>query len=79
MKLQTERSKKMDASMIQEMMTDDKALKDCSPEKLDEMKAALKKFRCELLDDLHERQKRLDRVDLAIRKAEKELKERKTK
>lgn len=69
----------MDVETISEVITDDKAVKGSSPEKLEEMKAALKKYRCELLDDLHERQKRLDRVDFAIRKTEKELKERKLK
>ncbi|MBR6427524.1 MAG: hypothetical protein IKS28_06835 [Clostridia bacterium] len=69
----------MDAEMIPDVINDDTAVKRCPPEKLEEMKTALRKYRCELLDDLHERQRRLDRVDLAIRRTEKELKERKMK
>lgn len=69
----------MDVVIIQDDMTDDETVKSCSQEKLMEMKAALKKYRCELIDDLHERQKKLDRVDYAIRKTEKELKERQMK
>ena len=63
--------------MISSTVIDEKKVKSFTPEKLEEMKAALRKYRCELLEDLHDRQKRLDRIDLAIRKTEKELKKRK--
>ena len=67
----------MDIEMISSAVIDEKKVKCFTPEKLEEMKAALRKYRCELLEDLHDRQKRLDRIDLAIRKTEKELKKRK--
>ena len=36
----------------------------------------LKKFRCDLVDEMHQSQRKVDKIDLIIRKAEKETVER---
>jgi hypothetical protein len=36
----------------------------------------LKKFRCDLVDEMHQSQRKVDKIDLIIRKAEKETMER---
>ncbi|MCR5262770.1 MAG: hypothetical protein K6D94_02775 [Clostridiales bacterium] len=47
--------------------------------RLDDLKKALRKRRCILLDELHEKQRKVDRLDIVIRITEKEIKERNEK
>ena len=44
--------------------------------RLEELKKALRKQRCALMDEVHESQRKVDRIDTVIRQIEKELKER---
>ena len=47
--------------------------------RLEELKKTLRKRRCALMDEVHESQKKVDRIDTVIRQIEKELKERNEK
>ena len=48
----------------------------CRAGRLEELKKALRKQRCVLMDELHESQRKVDRIDTVIRQIEKEMKER---
>ena len=43
---------------------------------MDDLVRCLKKCRCNLIDEMHESQRKVDKIDLIIRKAEKENKKR---
>ena len=43
---------------------------------MDALVKCLKKFRCALVDEMHQSQRKVDKIDLIIRKAEKETVER---
>ena len=47
--------------------------------RLEELKKALRKQRCALMDEVHESQRKVDRIDTVIRQIEKEMKERSQK
>ena len=47
--------------------------------RLEELKKTLRKQRCALMDEVHESQRKVDRIDTVIRQIEKELKERNEK
>ena len=47
--------------------------------RLEELKKALRKQRCVLMDELHESQRKVDRIDTVIRQIEREMKERSQK
>ena len=47
--------------------------------RLEELKKALRKQRCVLMDELLESQRKVDRIDTVIRQIEQELKERNKK
>ena len=47
--------------------------------RLEELKKTLRKRRCALMDEVHESQRKVDRIDTVIRQIEKELKERNEK
>ena len=47
--------------------------------RLEELKKALRKQRCALMDEVHESQRKVDRIDTVIRQIEKEMKERNEK
>ena len=47
----------------------------CRAGRLEELKKALRKQRCVLMDELHESQRKVDRIDTVIRQIEKEMKE----
>ena len=51
----------------------------CRAGQLEELKKALRKQRCVLMDELHESQRKVDRIDTVIRQIEKEMKERSQK
>ena len=51
----------------------------CRAGRLEELKKALRKRRCVLMDELHESQRKVDRIDMVIRQIEQELKERNEK
>jgi hypothetical protein len=42
-------------------------------EQTDELIRLFRKFRCSLMDEMHESQRKVDRMDYLIRKAEKEM------
>ena len=44
--------------------------------RLEELKKTLRKRRCAFMDEVHESQRKVDRIDTVIRQIEKELKER---
>ena len=44
--------------------------------RLEELKKTLRKRRCALMDEVHESQRKVDRIDTVIRQIEKEMKER---
>ena len=46
---------------------------------LEELKKALRKRRCAFMDEVHESQRKVDRIDTVIRQIEKEMKERNEK
>ena len=47
--------------------------------RLEELKKTLRKRRCALMDEVHESQRKVDRIDTVIRQIEKEMKERSQK
>ena len=47
--------------------------------RLEELKKALRKRRCALMDEVHESQRKVDRIDTVIRQIEQEMKERNKK
>ena len=47
--------------------------------RLEDLRKALRKQRCALMDEVHESQRKVDRIDTVIRQIEKELKERNVK
>ncbi len=47
--------------------------------RLEELKKALRKQRCALMDVVHESQRKVDRIDTVIRQIEQEMKERNEK
>jgi len=51
----------------------------CRAGRLEELRKALRKQRCALMDEVHESQRKVDRIDTVIRQIEKELKERNEK
>ena len=51
----------------------------CRAGRLEELRKALRKQRCALMDELHESQRKVDRIDTVIRQIEQELKERNKK
>ena len=57
----------------------DEDLRLCRAGRLEELKKALRKQRCALMDEVHESQRKVDRIDTVIRQIEKELKERNEK
>ncbi len=47
--------------------------------RLEELKKTLRQRRCALMDEVHESQRKVDRIDTVIRQIEKEMKERSQK
>ena len=47
--------------------------------RLEELRKALRKQRCALMDEVHESQRKVDRIDTVIRQIEQEMKERNEK
>jgi len=47
--------------------------------RLEELKKTLRQRRCALMDEVHESQRKVDRIDTVIRQIEQELKERNEK
>ena len=47
--------------------------------RLEELKKTLRQRRCALMDEVHESQRKVDRIDTVIRQIEQELKERNKK
>ena len=47
--------------------------------RLEDLRKALRKQRCALMDEVHESQRKVDRIDTVIRQIEKEMKERNEK
>ena len=47
--------------------------------RLEDLRKALRKQRCALMDEVHESQRKVDRIDTVIRQIEQEMKERNEK
>ncbi len=47
--------------------------------RLEELKKTLRQRRCALMDEVHESQRKVDRIDTVIRQIEQEMKERNEK
>ncbi|MBQ9510745.1 MAG: hypothetical protein IJR55_03515 [Clostridia bacterium] len=69
----------MESKTILDMLScdEEKALYEAG--RLDELKTALRKRRCSLIEEMHESQRKVDRLDTVIRQTEKEMKERNEK
>ena len=61
------------------LLTREEDLLLCRAGRLEELRKALRKRRCALMDEVHESQRKVDRIDTVIRQIEKELKERNEK
>ena len=61
------------------LLTREEDLLLCRAGRLEELKKTLRKRRCALMDEVHESQRKVDRIDTVIRQIEKELKERNEK
>ncbi len=66
----------MEAAKLSDLLQseDEKRLYEAG--RLEELKTALRKRRCSLMEELHESQRKVDRIDTIIYKTEKEMKER---
>ena len=79
MDLQTKGDDGMDTDKLAGLLTREEDLLLCRAGRLEELKTALRKRRCALMDEVHESQRKVDRIDTVIRQIEKELKERNEK
>ena len=79
MDLQTKGDDGMDTDKLAGLLTREEDLLLCRTGRLEELKKALRKRRCALMDEVHESQRKVDRIDTVIRQIEKELKERNEK
>ncbi len=69
----------MDTDKLAGLLTREEDLLLCRAGRLGELKTALRKRRCALMDEVHESQRKVDRIDTVIRQIEQELKERNEK
>ena len=79
MNLQTKGEYGMDTGRLAGLLQREEDLLLYRAGRLEELKKALRKQRCALMDEVHESQRKVDRIDTVIRQIEKEMKERSQK